>query len=135
MSDLLIDTHILLWLNFSPEKLSTNLLEQLQDKNHRVSVSVISFWEISLKYQLGKLNLCGVLPQDILSATQQMGIETAALAPEVFTSFYQLPLLDGHKDPFDRLIIWQCIAQNKILVSHDAKLKDYTDFGLKIWAS
>ena len=132
MSDLLIDTHVLLWLNFSPEKLSSNLLEVLEDTHNQIAVSMISFWEISLKYQLRKLSLFGVLPQDLLSATRQMGIEISDIAAETFATFFQLPLVAGHQDPFDRLIIWQCITQNKTLVSHDRKFQDYQDFGLKI---
>jgi PIN domain nuclease of toxin-antitoxin system len=128
----LIDTHVFLWLNFSPEKLSQSTCEHLQDRKNEVFVSVISFWEISLKYQLGKLSLSGILPQELLSATEQMGIQVANIASHEFATFCQLPSVDGHKDPFDRMIIWQCIVQNKILVSHDAKLNDYIKLGLHV---
>lgn len=132
MNSFLIDTHVFLWLNFSPEKLSKTILSKLQDRQNQVFVSVISFWEISLKYQLGKLSLSGILPHELLPVSAQMGIEIANISPIEFASFFQLLTVDGHKDPFDRLIIWQCIMQNKTLVSHDSKLNDYLNLGLKV---
>ncbi|MDA9271849.1 type II toxin-antitoxin system VapC family toxin [bacterium] len=129
----LIDTRMFLWLNFSPEKLSQSTRDQLQDRKSEVFVSVISFWEISLKYQLGKLSLSGILPHELLSAAEQMGIQIANIAPNEFATFCQLPSVDGHKDPFDRLIIWQCIVQNKVLVSHDSKLNEYVKLGLNVF--
>lgn len=92
MNNFLIDTHVFLWLNFSPEKLAQNLLDQLQDRKNQVSVSVISFWEISLKYQLGKLSLSGILPDELLDSAKQMGIPVANLSPNEFASFLNYPL-------------------------------------------
>ena len=61
-----------------------------------------------------------------------MGIYIANITSDEFAGFYQLPLIEGHKDPFDRLIIWQCISQSKVLVSHDYKLDAYVHFGLHV---
>ncbi len=131
MSNFLIDTHVLLWLIFSPEKLPAQTIQQLEDCNNQVSVSSISFLEISLKYRLGKLALLGVLPNELPTLATKMGLETAQITPDIFASFYQLPLVEKHNDPFDRLIIWQCISQSMVFVSHDAKLENYERFGLK----
>jgi len=130
MRNFLIDTHVLLWLIFSPEKLPSQTRKYLEDPQNQVSVSSISFWEISLKYRLGKLILSGVLPNELPHLVTQMGIQIANITPNEFASFYQLPLVEEHKDPFDRLIIWQCISQQMVFVSHDSKLDAYADFGL-----
>ena len=132
MNNFLIDTHVFLWLHFSPEKLPKNTINQLEDRKNQVSISVISFWEISMKYQLGKLSLSGILPNELLDTTEQMGIEIANITPKEFATFFQLPSVDGHRDPFDRMIIWQCITQNRILVSHDSKLDNYLELGLNV---
>ena len=133
MSDnLLIDTHIFLWLAFSPEKLSGTTLRHLQDKRNQVSISVLSFWEIALKYQLGKLSLSGILPNQLLGAAEQMGIGVADITSNEFATFFQLPSVDNHEDPFDRLIIWQCISQSRTLVSYDAHLDSYIELGLRV---
>lgn len=130
--NLLIDTHIFLWLAFSPEKLSDTTLNHLQDKRNQVSISVISFWEISLKYQLGKLSLSGILPNQLLGAAEQMGISVADITSNEFATFFQLPSVYNHKDPFDRLIIWQCISQSRTLVSYDSHLDSYIELGLRV---
>jgi hypothetical protein len=53
--------------------------------------------------------------------------------PKVFASFHKLPLI-SHADPFDRLIIWQAISNNMILISKDKHFKEYNTFGLKtLW--
>lgn len=132
MNSFLIDTHILLWLLFSPEKLQKQTLKTLADQKNKISVSSVSFWEISLKYQLGKLGLNGVLPNELPNLATQMGIQIATVTADEFASFHQLPVIKEHKDPFDRMIIWQCISQSMIFVSHDSKLDEYTRFGLKL---
>jgi len=48
-------------------------------------------------------------------------------------SFYKLPKVDNHKDPFDRIIIWKCINDNFVLVSKDRKFPEYEPFGLKVF--
>ena len=121
-----------LWLNFSPEKLPQTTLSHLQDRKNQLFLSVISLWEISLKYQLGKLSLSGILPHELLHTAKQMGIQVANITANEFATFFQLPSVDGHKDPFDRLIIWQCIMQNRTLVSHDHKLNCYVALGLTV---
>ena len=132
MSNFLIDTHVLMWLIFSPEKLPKHTLASLEDRNNQVSVSSVSFWEISLQYRLGKLKLSGVLPNELPLLVSQMGIQVLNVTADEFACFYQLPLIAEHKDPFDRLIIWQCISQKMVFVSHDSKLDGYADFGLNV---
>ncbi len=132
MRNFLIDTHVFLWLSFSPEKIPAQTLALLADPQNQVSVSAISFWEISLKYRLGKLILNGILPDELPNLATQMDLHIINITAEEFASFYKLPLVEEHKDPFDRMIIWQCIAQKMVLVSHDAKFNSYADFGLHV---
>jgi PIN domain nuclease of toxin-antitoxin system len=130
MNNFLIDTHVFLWLIFSPEKLTNQTLKLLADQKNQVAVSSISFWEISLKYQLGKLKLSGVLPSDLPLLAAQMNLQIAELTAEEFAGFYNLPLVAERKDPFDRMIIWQCISQKRVFISHDTVLNTYAHLGL-----
>ena len=134
MFNFLIDTHVFLWLIFSPDKLSKKTLKQLEDQKNRVSVSSISFWEISLKYRLGKLGLTGVLPNELPDLANKMNINIANITADEFACFYKLPLVNEHKDPFDRLIIWQCISQQMLFVSHDDRVTQYSQHGLNFLA-
>lgn len=128
----LIDTHIVLWLLFNPAKISDDKLSILEDPENEIYVSSLSFWEISLKYGLGKLDLSGVLPQDLPELVQKMDINILETHAEEFTGYHKLARVDKHKDPFDRMIIWQAICHDFVLISVDNKFKVYTKFGLKI---
>lgn len=130
--NLLLDTHSLLWAIFSPRKLSEPAREALKDRQNDVAASVVSFWEISLKYALGKLELAGASPEDLPDVTERMGVDILPLSPHEAAGFHKLPKL-GHKDPFDRLIIWQAIQRGMHLVSKDRSFEDYRASGLKIF--
>jgi len=131
MSRYILDTHIFLWLLFDPEKIDNNKLKTLQNPKNRVYITNISFWEISLKYGLGKLELSGIKPEELPQKAQKMGIEILEIGTALMSSFYKLPKIDLHKDPFDRIIIWKCINDSITLVSKDRKFLEYEQYGLK----
>lgn len=133
MAVYVLDTHALIWAAISPNRLSSKARRLISDPSNAVAVSAISFWEISLKHALGKLALTGCTPEDLPPAAQQMGFDLLPLDAETSASFHRLPRL-GHKDPFDRMLIWQCIRQDAVLVSKDSALKEYASLGLKsVW--
>lgn len=127
-----IDTHIFLWLLFEPTKISTNILDILKNSSNKVAITSISFWEISLKYNLGKLELNGVFPEELPKMATKMGIEIEEIAAQEMASFYKLEKNPKHKDPFDRIIIWHCIEHQEILISLNGKFDDYQEEGLKV---
>ena len=126
----LLDTHSLLWSLFSPEKLSAWARKEIGDPGNEVAVSVVTFWEISLKYALGKLGLVHMGPEELPQATEEMGLEILPLRSDEAASFHKLPRL-AHKDPFDRLILWQAIHRKMTLISRDRQFTVYRKYGLK----
>lgn len=128
---LLLDTHAFLWSLFSPEKLSQRARREIISPENEVSVSVVTFWEISLKYALGKLELSGVTPEELPDFADHMDLEILPINPAEASSFHQLPR-HSHKDPFDRIIIWQAIQRRLTLVSKDRNFKDYLEVGLNV---
>ena len=129
----LVDTHTFLWIVLASKALSKSARAVLVDSESINYVSVVTFWEISLKFSLGKLNLKGILPESLPTWASDTGFEILNLGPKVASSFYKLPILD-HKDPFDRLLVWQAISSRYVLVSKDKELKDYEKHGLSlIW--
>ena len=127
----LLDTHTFLWAAFSPNKLSSKARNEIRSAENQVCISIISFWEISLKYTLGKIELSNCTPADMPDIATQMEIEIIQLGAQETASFYLLPKI-AHKDPFDRMIIWQAIQQQFVLVSKDANFPEYRQFGLKV---
>jgi len=128
--NLLLDTHVFLWSLFTPDKLSKAVVREIKSPNNDVVVSVVTFWEISLKYALGKLELTGVKPEELPYFAAQMNLEILPITAAEASSFHKLPRL-SHKDPFDRIIIWQAIQRKMTLVSKDRYFKAYRKFGLR----
>ena len=128
--NLLLDTHGFLWSLFTADKLSKAVVREIKSPNNDVAVSVVTFWGISLKYALGKLELTGVKPEELPDFAGQMNLEILPLTAAEASSFHKLPRL-SHKDPFDRIIIWQAIQRKMTLVSKDRDFKAYRKFGLK----
>lgn len=125
-----MDSHTFLWALMAPAKLSARVRSELVSARNEVFLSSVSLWEISLKYSLGKLTLEGANPNELLGAAEKAGIELVSMEPQVAATFYQLPRLP-HKDPFDRMLIWQCIQGDFTLVSKDADLLHYKPLGLR----
>jgi len=127
----LLDTHILLWILFEDEKLSEKVREVIRDPDNEIYVSTITYWEISLKYSIGKIELDEITPEELPEKAKEIGIKTLGVSEYEASTFYKLPKIK-HKDPFDRLIIWQAINRNITLISKDKEIRDYQKFGLKI---
>ena len=127
----LLDTHTFLWAAFDPSHLSRSANLAITDYENTIAVSVVSFWEISLKFALGKLELKGVSPDDLPDTASRMGFDLLELHAEDAASFHALPR-GNHKDPFDRMLVYQAIRQHKTLISSDADLTQYIPNGLKV---
>ena len=129
---LLLDTHALLWSILDPDKLSPIACAAITDPAAQVAVSAISFWEIAIKTALGKLSLQGVTPETLVDAAQQQGFDLLPLDPRVAASFNRLPVDPQHRDPFDRMLVWQAISLGYTLVSRDRKIASGQHDGLRV---
>lgn len=127
----LIDTHTLIWAVCSPGKLSPEVKLLLKDPDENILVSPVSFWEIPLKYSLGKLHLEGLSPKDFVEAAIETGFQVIEL-DALTTSSYHLLKATHHRDPFDRTLIWQAIRQDYTLISKDETIHLYQSEGLKV---
>ena len=129
----LLDTHVFLWALFDPNRLSKKAREAIEDPDNTVYVSAATYWEISLKYALSKLVLTNVAPDALPDISRQMDFQTMDIDADTASTFYKLPR-DTHKDPFDRLVVWQAIKRNVTLVTKDKSIGSYRKLGLKtLW--
>ncbi len=129
----LLDTHYMLWAITETKKLSASAKDVITNPDHRIVVSAVSFWEISLKSSIGKLEITGFTPDDLPIACMAAGFEIENLTAEDSSSYHQLKAM-YHKDPFDRMLIWQAIRNNYTFISIDTNVKKYTSEGLKVFA-
>ncbi len=129
---LLLDTCCLLWALQQPRKLTARARLCLQDPDNSVFVSSLSFWEISLKASLGKMSIEGAELEEFPGFVGDAGWSILPFSPETVASIARLPRSDGHKDPFDRMLIWTAIREDLTLVSKDRSLPAYESFGLRL---
>src|SRR5271165_3443064 len=125
----LLDTHSLLWAIVAPEKLSAKMRGAIADPINEIHVSTVSFWQISLKFSLGKLEITGCTPEDLVKISRQMGLTISAPSAEESAGFHRLPKV-MQKDPFDRMLIWQCLQREWTLITRDRGLDEYRALGL-----
>lgn len=118
----LLDTHAFMWMDSEPEKLSAHVQQLCQDTENTLMLSVVSIWEMQIKNQLGKLRLNLPLAE-IVREQQENGIEILPVEAAHIFALESLPNL--HKDPFDRLLVAQAIAEDMILISADPLIQQY----------
>ncbi len=128
---LLIDTHYLLWLFMDTAKLSNRVKEVLTSETNEIYYSQVSLWEIAIKYSIGKLSLNGITPEELYYEIENSFLICKTMDSQVLISSYHLP--KEHKDPFDRMIIWQAVTSGMTLLSVDAKMSAYGAYGLKLF--
>ena len=122
--NLLIDTHIFIWLQIELHKLSAKRIQMLEDKSNTLFLSLASVWELQLKIQLGKFSFPKPLPEVIQAQQEINDLRILPITPEHIYELKNLPF--HHKDPFDRLLIAQSIVEDFTLVTDDPKFSDYS---------
>jgi PIN domain nuclease of toxin-antitoxin system len=131
---LLLDTHTLLWAIGKSNELSEKVTREIKNGNNDILVSAVSLWEIALKYSIGKLIMDFFEIENIPKYCEEMGFELIPLEPVDALNSLHLSQKDIHKDPFNRMLIYQCIKNEYIFVSKDTKIRIYKENGLKyIW--
>ena len=116
----LLDTSTLLWALGEPERLSPRA-RRLVDSGENV-VSVASYWEVVIKTQKGLLSIAD-LPTWWRRATDLTAARVLQIRGSHVTVLAALPML--HKDPFDRILIAQAVAEGLGVVTNDGLMSDY----------
>ncbi len=101
----------------------------IDDPANTVFVSAASAWEICTKVRIGKLSAAHALCEDFSNILQRYHFE--ALAITVEHGRLAGRLAGSHKDPFDRMLAAQALAEDVPLVTNDPV---FSGFGVKtIW--
>lgn len=120
----LLDTHMLIWWLTNARDLPPHFHTTISNPAHQVYVSIISVWEMTIKQSVGKLHIPADLEQQLeRHQFQLLPLNLAHVRPVA-----DLPLV--HRDPFDRLLICQAMAEDMVFLSTDRVFRQYT--GLKI---
>ncbi len=120
---LLLDTHAFLWFIRADPRLSGHARQLIESRDNERHLSVASLWEMSIKSSLGKLRLSLPFTELVSEHVAGNAIGLLHIAPDHLDVLRQLPF--HHKDPFDRLIIAQSIAEDFSLLSRDGAFDAY----------
>ena len=121
---ILLDTHILLWALDAPERLSQEVVVQIESPETMVYFSAASIWEIAIKTALGKIDF-HYSPEDIAQAAKDTGFIELPVSAAHGAQVAHLPL--HHRDPFDRLLIAQVLLMPAQLFTTDSVLLPYSE--------
>jgi PIN domain nuclease of toxin-antitoxin system len=115
--NLLLDTHIWLWMRGDPKRLGQQADRALRNAENELWLSPISTWEALTLHYKGRLRLGGDLTDWVEKATA--GIREAFLTHEIVTVARELPM---HQDPSDRMIAATAKVLDLTLVTADERL-------------
>ena len=120
--NLLLDTHVILWMVSSEGGLSPQGNDLVQDPENKLWFSVVTLWEVTIKRTLDRPDFrteARVLRAGLL----RNGFQEIAVEGRHCLALADLPLL--HSDPFDRLLIAQAMSEGMQLVTADRKVAAY----------
>ena len=120
---LLLDTHVLLWALLEPQKLSPELRNALEDSDNTLVVSAASAWEIATKWRLGKLQQARSVVENYAMALHRLAAVDLPISGAVAqrAGLWDVP----HRDPFDRLLAAQAMADDLVLASTDSAFAQF----------
>jgi PIN domain nuclease of toxin-antitoxin system len=120
----LLDTHVWLWLQTTPERLGDEVGELVAARTNTLLLSAASGWEIAIKYRLGKLPLPEPPGVYVPDRMQLSGVTPLPVEHAHALRVAELP--DHHSDPFDRLLVAQAQELAIPIVTADAQLSAYS---------
>lgn len=112
----LLDSHVLIWLYLGDQKLSTQARNLIEFSDSECFMSLASVWEIAIKSKLGKINI-GVPVEDFVADIIENGIQMLRIDLKHILATQRMEF--HHRDPFDRLPFAQAIVENMVLISAD----------------
>ncbi|TDG35437.1 type II toxin-antitoxin system VapC family toxin [Pedobacter changchengzhani] len=127
MMRFLLDTHIFLFFINGDLQISKETVNVINNPKSEKYISVVSIWEIVIKMNIGKLKLRDNI-ESIYYLLENYNIKIIHPRKRDFEIYLTLPLI--HKDPFDRVIISQAIADDLTLITDDQYTKNYPNLKL-----
>lgn len=118
----LLDTNIVLFIVMDDPRLKPRTLALISEEAAQRWVSVVSLWEIAIKFAAGKLPVDAAR---VLAALEPSRLSILGLETSHVLMTEGLPVLPHHRDPFDRLLLAQAKAEDLTFVTADTRLAEY----------
>ncbi len=122
---LLLDTHVALWAIGHPGKLTADIRGLLSDRANEIFVSVVTVWEIAIKYAVGQRTAPLVSAAEAAGYFRASGSMFLDVTTEHAIAVENLPRIHG--EPFDRLLVAQALTEPLRLITRDREVAGYSD--------
>ena len=121
---LLLDTHALVWLSEGCDKIGTESVQLIDKalKGNELYVSSISFWEVAMLSEKGRIELflsIDAWREELINN----GLQEIPLSGEI--AIKSAFLNDFHGDPADRMIVATAINAGMTLCTADRKILEW----------
>ncbi len=119
---LLLDTHLLLWAAYEPERLSEVARDAIDDASNQPWFSAASIWEVAIKASLGRSDFT-VDAQVLRRALIESGYVELPITGAHAAAIASLAHI--HDDPFDRMLVAQARTEGLALLTADDAVAAY----------
>ncbi len=119
----LLDSHTLLWYTLDNPRLSETAKQLIRTSSNTILISPATYWEIAIKVSIGKLLLHCPYEEYIAACLNMYKFVILPIEPRHTVNVIELPF--HHRDPFDRLLAAQALAEGIPLVSADSIFDRY----------
>lgn len=120
---LLVDTQALLYWVMGLGSLAPRVLALMEDRGNQLYFSTASAWEIAIKSNIGKLVLGRSIGDCLTLMTDVYDIQMLPVTPEHIAAVAELP--PHPREPFDRMLVAQCMVERLALISGDTAFDAY----------
>jgi PIN domain nuclease of toxin-antitoxin system len=119
----LLDTHVL--VRAAHRSVQLGAARGLLEEADRRTISAVCVREPAIEQRLGKLSLGSDVRTWTRRVTDELALDHLPVVPEHAAAVEHLP--DVHRDPFDRLLVAQAVAEGAVLLTADDRLTGYGD--------
>lgn len=120
---LLLDTHAFLWFDTGSPRLGATAKQFIESPEHERFVSTATLWEMAIKFSLNRLDLRLSFTEYATEAIEENGLRLLPILPAHLDVVSRLPF--HHRDPFDRMLAAQALADGLTVLSHGEALDAY----------
>lgn len=119
----LLDTHVFLWMQGAPDRLSAAAAAFLENEDNELLLSAASAWEIAIKHSLGRLELPESPERYVPDRMRAGSVEGLNVTHAHALASGSLP--PHHRDPFDRMLIAQALSERLPIMTADQAIRQY----------
>ena len=128
----LLDTHSLIWYAGGDTRMSLKARSIVGNEFNTIFISVISFFEMAIKFNVGKL-VTPLSLSDFFKIANENEILILPITQNYLIQYISLPLFAEHRDPFDKLIIATAMEEHLTIITTDKKFILYNELVDIIW--